>query len=100
MLRRIAQHYVGIKIQSEHKYRLLAAAQRRGFTITFDVLFYAARQKRADILEEISNAEGVFIRKYRPLLNAQIPEKDNWRKYSYNEYAAKMTTDEFIAAIS
>ena len=49
---------------------------------------------------EANEKESEYIRKYRPLLNAQIPEKDNWRKYSYNEHAAKITTDEFIAAIS
>lgn len=41
MLRRIAEHYVGIKTGSEKKYRILAEARRRGHPITFDVLYYA-----------------------------------------------------------
>lgn len=41
MLRRIAEHYVGIKTGSEKKYRILAEARRRGHPITFDVLYYS-----------------------------------------------------------
>ena len=41
MLRRIAEHYVGIKTGSEKKYRIIAEAQRKGHPITFDVLYYA-----------------------------------------------------------
>ena len=41
MLKRVAQHYVGIKSQSELKYRILAEAHRKGHKIDFDVLYYA-----------------------------------------------------------
>lgn len=100
MLFRVAQHYVGIKLQTVHKYRLMAEAQRRGYTVSFGVLYYAKSKWKKDITEEIGKAEGEFIRKYKPLLNTQIPREANWQKYAVNRDASKMTDDEFIKAIS
>ena len=79
MLRRVAEHYVGIRLQTEHKYRLIAEAQRRGYAIDFDVLYYAKSKWKSDVVEEIGEAEGMFIRKYLPPLNQQIPKEGNWR---------------------
>ena len=81
MLWRVAQHYVGIKTGSDRKYRILQEASRKGHVITFDVLYNAAARGRAQIQEEIGNMEGEYIRKYRPVLNTQIPKADNWRSY-------------------
>ena len=53
-----------------------------------------------DIKKEIGEAEGVFIRRYKPILNAQIPREDNWKKYEINRNARELTADEFIKAIS
>lgn len=47
----------------------------------FDVLYYAKSQKYYDIVNEIGEKEGELIREYLPLLNAQIPKKENWRKW-------------------
>lgn len=41
MLRRIAQHYAGVQMGSEKKYRILSEARRKGHSINFDVLYYA-----------------------------------------------------------
>lgn len=41
MLERIAAHYVGIKLKAEPKYRVLAAAQEKGYVVEFDALYYA-----------------------------------------------------------
>lgn len=49
MLRRVAEHYVGIKIQSRKKYRILAEIQRKGYSIDFDVLYDAKSTRYADI---------------------------------------------------
>ena len=38
MLRRIAQHYAGIKKGTEKKYRIISEAERKGHPISFDVL--------------------------------------------------------------
>ena len=62
MLRRVAEHWVGIKKGSERKYRIMAEAQRKGHTINFDVLYYAKEKSRSGIEEEIGQKEGEFIR--------------------------------------
>ena len=62
MLRRIAEHYVGIKTGSEKKYRILAEARRRGHPITFDVLYYAKSKGIENQLAEIGEKEGEYIR--------------------------------------
>ena len=81
MLERIAAHYVGVKTGSERKYRLLAEAQRKGYPVQFDVLYYAKETKWLDIIEEIGQKEGELIRQYRPILNTQIPKEENWRQW-------------------
>ena len=81
MLRRIAEHYVGIKTGSEKKYRILAEARRRGHPITFDVLYYAKSKGIANQLAEIGEKEGEYIRHHMPILNTQIPKAEDWNKY-------------------
>ena len=62
MLRRVAEHYVGIKTGSEKKYRLLSELQRKGHKIEFDVLYYAEATKTVEVREEIGNKEGELLR--------------------------------------
>lgn len=81
MLRRVSEHYVGIKSMSEKKYRILAEAQRKGYSIGFDVLYDAKSKSYNEITQEIGEMEGVYIRKYHPPLNTQIPKAENWRKW-------------------
>ena len=81
MLRRIAEHYVGIKTGSEKKYRILAEARRRGHPVTFDVLYYAKSKGVANQLAEIGEKEGEYIRHYMPILNTQIPKAEDWNRY-------------------
>ena len=78
MLERVAHHYVGIKLGSERKYRILAEAQRKGHPIEFDVLYYAESNRKRDILNEIGEKEGEYIRAYRPILNTQIPKEEDF----------------------
>ena len=85
MLQRISQHYVGIKKQDELKYQLMAEIQSRGYSIDFDVLYNAEEQSFAAIEEEIGAKERDFIRLCQPILNTQIPEEDNWRKFKNNQ---------------
>ena len=89
MLERIAAHYVGVKTGSERKYRLLAEAQRKGYPIQFDVLYYAKDTRWTDIIEEIGREEGKLIRQYRPILNTQIPKEENWRQWEVNPVDAR-----------
>ena len=80
MLRRIAEHYVGIQKGSEKKYRLIAEAQRNGCNVDFDVLYYAKGGTEWEIHNDIGRKEGEFIRQYKPSLNTQIPHEDDWHK--------------------
>ena len=81
MLRRIAQHYVGIQKGTEKKYRIIAEARRKGHNITFDVLYYAQSSRYVDKLTEIGEKEGEYIRTHRPPLNTQIPKAEDWQKF-------------------
>ena len=96
MLRRIAEHYVGIKTGSEKKYRIIAEAQRKGHPITFDVLYYAKRKGIANQLAEIGEKEGEYIRRHTPILNTQIPKAEDWNKYENNEVNAREVLQQII----
>lgn len=89
MLKRIAQHYVGIKQETEHKYQLLAQMQREGHPIGFDVLYYASSTGYSDTIEEIGYIEGVYLRQYRPALNTQIPKVEDWHKFEVKPVATE-----------
>lgn len=100
MLQRMAQHYVGVKTGKEHKYRLMAEAQRRGYPVGFDVLYKARSVRKEDIEEEIGRVEGQYIRRYRPILNTQIPKEEDWRQYEYDGFAAGLTEEQFMQVLS
>ena len=89
MLTRVSQHYVGIKTESEKKYRLLSEIQRNGHSINFDVLYNAKSAKRSELEEELGQKECEYIRKYRPILNTQIPKESDWHKYDVQKVDAK-----------
>ena len=89
MLERVAQHFVGVRRGSERKYRILAEAQLKGQTVGFDVLYYAKSKNKKDILNEIGEKEGEFIRAYRPILNTQIPKAEDWHKWEVSEVDAR-----------
>ena len=84
MLRRIAQHYAGIQMGTEKKYRIMAEARRKGHNIGFDVLYYAKSRRYADKLAEIGEKEGEYIRKYQPILNTQFPKEDDWKCFEFD----------------
>lgn len=96
MLRRIAQHYVGIQRQAEKKYRILAEARRKGHMIGFDVLYYAENSRWTDRLAEIGEKEGEYIRKYAPILNTQIPKEEDWHKFDVNTLDVKSILNQII----
>ena len=87
MLERVAQHYVGIQYRNAEKYRIIAQLQQEGHPVNFDVLYDASSATRHDIDEEIGYMEGVYLRKYRPPLNTQIPKEEDWRKYEVKPIA-------------
>ena len=85
MLKRLAQHMVGIKLETEKKYMILAEKKRGGCSINFDVMYYAQCEDYDSIDEEIGRREGELIRQFIPALNTQIPNEDNWRKFTCRE---------------
>lgn len=96
MLARMAQHYAGIQIQAERKYRVLAEARRYGHHIRFSVLYTAAAGNPKAITEEIGQKEGEYIRRYLPPLNYQIPKEENWREFNTNPRAMTITLDDLL----
>ena len=96
MLRRIAQHYVGIKKGTEKKYRIISEAERKGHPITFDVLYYARSGRYTDKLVDIGNKEGEYIRKYNPILNTQIPKEENWERWDTKSVDAKSVLESIL----
>lgn len=96
MLRRIAQHYAGIKMGTEKKYRIMAEAERKGHPITFDVLYYAKSRRYADKLAEIGEKEGEYIRKHNPILNTQIPKAENWERWDTKSVNAKSVLESIL----
>lgn len=96
MLQRIAQHMVDIRYSKRNKYIVLRQAQNQGITIKFDVLYYAKRKRKDAILKEIGYKEGVYIRRYKPVLNYQIPKTDDWHCFTVNRLAKTITLDEII----
>lgn len=91
---RIANHICNILKQSDewrsHKYEILRQALTSNFTIGFDVLYKG---------EDFNNQEGYYIRKYKPVLNYQIPDKYNWRKFSVNKKAKTITLQEIMGKV-
>ena len=98
MLKRVAQHYVGIKLQSKRKYRILAEAQRKGHAINFDVLYQAKQTWHTEIADEIGAKEGEYIRQYMPALNTQLPHAEDWRLFDLNKVAQSITLSEILSA--
>ena len=96
MLKRVAEHYVGIRIGSEKKYRLLSEIQRNGHPIEFDVLYYAQKKRASAIREEIGSKEGEYIRQFRPVLNMQIPKAEDWRKWDTNTVDAAEVIGKYL----
>lgn len=95
MLKRVAQHYVGIKKQSELKYRIIAEAHRKGHKIGFDVLYYATRSGYNSVKDEIGIKEGEYIREYKPALNTQIPKETDYHLFDVCRVHTKEILNKF-----
>ena len=96
MLRRIAEHYAGIQMGTEKKYRILAEARRKGHDIGFDVLYYAKGRTRIDKFAEIGEKEGEYIRKHNPILNTQIPKEEDWGRWDTKTVDAKSVLESIL----
>lgn len=100
--KRIAAHMMNIEFKdaeayNSHKYQVLREAKNRGMKVSFDVMYRSQEIDPNKIDEDIGYQEGVFIRKYLPPLNYQIPKEENWHKFNTNKKATTITVDEILA---
>lgn len=96
MLSRVEYHTRHTMVgKSEKKYKILNQAFKKGYTIDYDVLYYSPRKMENAIKNDIGKKEGVYIRRYKPCLNTQIPKVEDWHKWEYNPIAQNITFEEF-----
>ena len=60
------------------------------------MLYYAKSRRYADKLAEIGEKEGEYIRRYKPILNTQIPKEQDWSKWDLNEVDAKAILESIL----
>ena len=99
LLERVAEHIAEIQNINQHssnKYKVIAQAQRMGHKVSFDVLYYSPFTSGNDMIDDIGFNEGKYIREYLPFLNTQIPNENDYKKYSYNKRAKYITLDSIL----
>ena len=99
LLERVAEHIAEIQNIDQHssnKYKVIAQAQRTGHQITFDVLYYSPFTSGNEMIDDIGFNEGKYIREYLPFLNTQIPNENDYKKYTYNKRAKYITLDNIL----
>ena len=99
LLERVAEHIAEIQSIDQHssnKYKVIAQAQRMGHKVSFDVLYYSPFTSGNDMIDDIGFNEGKYIREYLPFLNTQIPNENDYKKYSYNKRAKYITLDSIL----
>lgn len=95
MASRIAYHLY--KIQEgewkspaeQFKYGELRRAKDFGYSINFDALYISTIVETEDtkiVDDDIGPQEAIYINKYMPKLNKQIPDLNNYHKYKNKEY--------------
>ena len=97
---RIASHLCNINKYSDesdsHKYDIFRQALQAHFTIGFDILYKSLETQEDLIKEDIGSKEGELIRKYRPVLNWQIPKEEDWHRYETNKQARTITLKQIV----
>lgn len=97
---RIASHMKNIQENTEesksHKYKILKQAYERDIPIEFSVLYYTIEHEPETIEEDIGDAEGHFIRYFKPFFNYQIPKAEDWRKYTINKNAQIVKLEDIL----
>ena len=99
LLERVAEHIAEIQSIDQHssnKYKVIAQAQRMGHKVSFDVLYYSPFTSGNDMIDDIGFNEGKYIREYLPFLNTQIPNENDYKKYTYNKRAKYITLDSIL----
>ena len=60
------------------------------------MLYDAKARNYPAIQEEIGQKEGAYIRKYKPILNTQIPTAADWRKFDVHTLNAKEILNDIL----
>ena len=99
LLERVAEHIAEIQNIDQHssnKYKVIAQAQRMGHKVSFDILYYSPFTSGNEMIDDIGFNEGKYIREYLPFLNTQIPNENDYKKYTYNKRAKYITLDRVL----
>ena len=98
MLKRISQHMFEITRdkQTSHKYTILRQAKDKGIDIQFDVLRTCFGRSASELDNILGDAEAALIRRYRPILNYQLPRVGDYWNYDINEKAKTVCLYEII----
>lgn len=98
---RLCNHLLNINEEEaakykSNKYKVLREAINNGFPIIFDKIYESPKTAEEDIIEDIGEREGEYIRKYLPPLNYQIPKENNWHKFNTNKTAKTIVLKQII----
>ena len=97
MANRISQHLTCIKNpksaskHSLHRYLILNQAHNEGYTITFDVVYYANEVEPMELDKKLAGLEVSCLTKYKPALNYYInPKTKNNSAYTIKNFPTLM----------
>lgn len=101
ILYRIASHMACIICGDRgKKYQILTEAQDKyELTVEFSVLYKSRKKDETRISNDIGEQEGIFIRKYLPCLNTQVPKVEDWHKYTINNITDVQNVDVMLRMI-
>ena len=60
------------------------------------MLYDAKERYHFAVTEEIGQKEGEYIRKYKPILNTQIPTAADWRKFDVHTLDAREILNDIL----
>lgn len=97
LLTRIANHCLLIEglgkpnQVNSNKYRVLRQARDQGHKVRFELLEYTEEDE-----DKLGFAESAWINLYMPKLNTQIPKPEDWRHWTINKQAGKITLEQIL----
>ena len=74
-----------------NKYKILRQARDQGYKVRFDVLCYTDQDE-----DKLGQAEADYIHIFLPKLNTQIPKLWDWRHWTINKQAGKITLEQLM----
>ena len=98
---RLCNHLLNINEEeatkyTSNKYKVLRKASNNGCPIILDKVYESPKTAEEDIIQDIGEKEGEYIRKYLPPLNYQIPKESDWHKFTTNKTAKTITLKQIV----